>query len=119
MSEQQELNRSVLEKLRNMGGDKFLGELINLFLEHAPKKLEEALASERSGDMEALERAVHSLKSSAGNLGAVAVQDLAGHIEQLASEKQAESIPPLMRELEKKFARLPPWLEEIKRGASN
>jgi HPt (histidine-containing phosphotransfer) domain-containing protein len=117
MPEYQDLDHTVLEKMRNLGGDKFIGELIDLFLEHVPKKLEEALAGEKSGDLDAVERAVHSIKSSAGNLGAINIQYLAGQIEQLAADRQGDAIPPLMRELEAALPRIQPHLQEIKKGA--
>ncbi len=116
MGELPDLDMSVLERLRKMGGDEFLGELLDLFLEHAPKKLEEALTAEKKGDLEAVERAVHSLKSSAGNIGAEALMELAGQIEQLAEEQKGASIPPLLHELKEAFSRLRLRLEMISKG---
>jgi len=116
MSELPDLDESVLERLRKIGGDEFPGELIGLFLEHAPKKIDEALAGEQNGDLEAVERAVHALKSSAGNIGANALMELAGQIEQLAEEQKGASIPPLLRELEEAFSRLRSRLEMISKG---
>ncbi|UCD38425.1 MAG: Hpt domain-containing protein [Fidelibacterota bacterium] len=117
MAERQVLDNTVLERMRKLGGDKFLGELIDLFLEHVPNRLDEALAGEQAGDLEAIERAAHSIKSSAGNLGAMAILELTGQIEQLAADHQADAIPPLMRDLEAAFAQLRPRLEDVKRGA--
>ncbi len=116
MSETRDLDMVALDRLRKMGGDEFLGELIGLFLEHAPKKIAEAEAGEKAGDMEAVERAVHALKSSAGNIGANALMELAGRIEQLAEEQKGGSIPPLLHELEEAFSRLRVRLEIFRKG---
>ena len=116
MGELPDLDESVLERLRKVGGDEFPGELIDVFLKHAPKKLEEALTAEKNGDLVAVERAVHSLKSSAGNIGAEALMELAGRIEQLAGEKKGESIPSLLNELEEAFSRLRSRLEMLRKG---
>ncbi len=116
MNEQHDLQETVLAKLGKMGGDKFVGELIGLFLEHVPKKIDAAVAAEKAGDLVAVQRAVHSVKSSAGNIGAEALLELSGKLERLASEGNEKPIPPLMRQLEAAYSRLQPRLETIKKG---
>ncbi|MFC1619709.1 Hpt domain-containing protein [Candidatus Neomarinimicrobiota bacterium] len=113
----QDIDDKAIERLRKLGGDNFVVELIDTFLMHVSQKMEEALTGEREGNLEAVERAVHSIKSSAGNLGAQQLQDLSAQIEQLAEDKQSKPIPPLMRDLEAAFARIQPLLEEFKKGA--
>ncbi len=114
MTELHDLNEEVLDKLGRSYGAKFVSELIGLFLEHVPKNINAAVAAEKAGDLVAVERAAHSVKSSAGNIGALALLELSGQIEQLAEEKKGESIPPLLRELEEAFSRLGTRLEGIK-----
>lgn len=116
MDDQHDLDESVLEKLGKMGGDKFVGELIGLFLEHVPQKIDAAVAGEKAGDLVAVQRAVHSVKSSAGNIGAKALLELSAELERLASDGNEKSIPPLMRRLEAAYSRLRPRLETIKKG---
>lgn len=112
-----DIDNEAIERLRKLGGNKFVIELIDTFLQHVSQKMEEALTGEREGNPETIERAVHSIKSSAGNLGAQRLQDLAAQIEELAEDRQSKPIHPLMRELEKAFGRVKPLLEEIKKGA--
>jgi HPt (histidine-containing phosphotransfer) domain-containing protein len=88
--------------------------MIDLFLSYAPAKLAEAHAGLKSGDLRAVATAVHPLKSGAGNLGARAVQALAGQIEELATEEKAESLAGLLHELEQALARAQRQLEETK-----
>jgi HPt (histidine-containing phosphotransfer) domain-containing protein len=117
MANLQDIDTQAIEKLRKLGGNKFVVELIDTFLQHVSQKMEEALTGEREGNPETIERAVHSIKSSAGNLGAQKLQNLAAQIEELAEDKQSKPIPPLMRELEEAFGRVQPLLVEIKKGA--
>jgi HPt (histidine-containing phosphotransfer) domain-containing protein len=117
MANFQDVDSKAIERLRKLGGDAFVTELIDTFLTHVTQKMEEALTGERKGNLETIERAVHSIKSSAGNLGAQKLQDLSAQIEELAEDKQSKPIPPLLRELEDAFERVKPHLEEFKKGA--
>lgn len=82
------LNPAVLARLRRLGPD-FPGKLIVLFLEHTPGRLDAALAGGKSGDWKAVEDAAHSLKSSAGNLGAGRLYEAAERTELAAAEARA------------------------------
>ena len=104
MSDSPCLDEVTLEKLRTLGGEKFVAEMIEIFFRYVPTKLAEARAAEAAGDLDALQHAVHPLKSSAGNLGAAAMKDIAVRIEQLAMEKNGGPIPGLMRGLEAAYA---------------
>jgi two-component system, sensor histidine kinase and response regulator len=59
------------ELLELMGGDQsLLEELIDVFLEDAPKRIAEVRGALAAGDPNAIYRAAHALKGSAGNFGA-------------------------------------------------
>ena len=116
MNQSEELDPQALERLRLLGkGVKFVGDMINLFLSYAPDRLAAAHAGLQSGDLRAVAAAVHPLKSGAGNLGAHAVQELAGQIEQLATEQKPDTLPALLQELDLALARAQTRLEEIKK----
>ena len=116
MNAKDELDPQALERLRRLGkGGKFVRDMIDLFLSYAPARLADARAGLQSRDLHAVARAVHSLKSGAGNMGARTVQDLAGQIEQLATEDKAETLPLLLQELDLALARAQTQLEETKR----
>lgn len=117
MNGKDELDSQALERLRVMGkGVKFVRDMIDLFLSYAPAKLADAHAGLKSGDLRAVAAAVHPLKSGAGNIGARAVQDLAGQIEELATEGKADTLPALLQELDLALARARIRLEETKKG---
>ena len=65
-----------------------------------------------AGDVAALGKAIHPLRSSSGNVGAQAMHELATQIDHLALEQKAEELPRLLRELEAAFAQVKPRLEK-------
>jgi HPt (histidine-containing phosphotransfer) domain-containing protein len=71
----------------------------------------EAQRALAAGDLPALAKAVHPLKSSAGNVGAVRMQELALLIEGLAKQGDAEAVRGLVPELEASFAAVKAELE--------
>ena len=67
------------------GGPKLVRGMIELFLGNAPGRVVEARAALDSGDAAALRTALHGLKSSAGQLGAITVFNACEAGEDLAS----------------------------------
>jgi HPt (histidine-containing phosphotransfer) domain-containing protein len=111
MSTLDSLDASALERLRELGGNQFVGQMIGLFLELARRKLPEARAAEGRQDYEAVRQAVHPLRSSSGNVGAGTMMDLATRIDEMAMRGEVDGIPTLLGELELEFARVEPRLE--------
>jgi two-component system, sensor histidine kinase RpfC len=105
------LEAAALARLEKIGGRKLVHDMIVIVLDYVPKKLKAARAGELAGDLAAIQNAVHPIRSSAANVGARAVQELATRIERLATEKQAAPIPALLGELEAAFAQIRPQLE--------
>lgn len=75
------LERKQIDRLERMGGSAMIGNLIGLFLEHTPKHLAVIQSVAARPSLGELEAAAHSLKSSAGNLGARELQGLAQALE--------------------------------------
>ena len=95
-------------------GDKeLLDEVVAIFAEDCPDRLQEASRAIAAKDSEALRRAAHSLKGAAGTLAAVEVKDLAGRIEELSKTNDFETSAQLISLLEKKVQRLFAALESI------
>lgn len=64
------------------GGDQaFVDELVDTFIDDAGAQLADLDAAVAAGDTEGLVRPAHSLKSSADNVGAVTLRDLARQLE--------------------------------------
>lgn len=84
------INMDVVEELLSLSEDgdpELLVDLIQMYFEDAPHKLREINQGLADQDWDRVERAAHSLKGSAGNLGAVFVQQDCEAL-QLASRNQ-------------------------------
>lgn len=97
------LDPAALERLRRLGGDAFLREMIGLFLDYAGRKVAEARQAGTEGNLPAIQQAAHPIKSSAGNVGATRVQALAAKVEQEARDGQVEALQGSLAELEAAF----------------
>ena len=103
---------AAIEKLIQIGGKEFASKMIDLFLSYVPEKLAEARAAGQTGDLFRVQKAVHPIKSSAANVGARLMQDLAARLEQLAMDRRSESVPELLDELDAAYAQVRSRLEQ-------
>lgn len=72
------LEMSVVEELLSLSEDgdpELLLDLIELFLDDGPGKIEAVIDGLEQQDFEKMERAAHTLKGSSGNLGAQMLQE--------------------------------------------
>jgi HPt (histidine-containing phosphotransfer) domain-containing protein len=77
MPMEQVLDMTVVDELLSLSDDgdpELLLDLIRLFLEDGPAKVDALARGLANKDFEMMERAAHSLKGSAGNLGARLLQ---------------------------------------------
>ena len=101
---------SALDRLRRFGGGKLLREMIALFLAAAPERIQAARRAEARGDAHDIELALHSLKSSSAQLGAMQMQRLCEAGEQRARAQSLDGLRQLIDELENEYARIREWL---------
>jgi HPt (histidine-containing phosphotransfer) domain-containing protein len=97
------IRQASLANIRRLGGDELLYKMIDLFLDNTPPRLEALRNAQAAGNLKAMSLEAHALKSSAGNFGALPMMDLAGRIEQLASEGGSEELPELVGHLQARF----------------
>ncbi|MGE3538699.1 MAG: Hpt domain-containing protein [Candidatus Tectimicrobiota bacterium] len=107
-----EFDETVLERLEKLGGLPLARRMLDLFMEHTPQRIESARLGFQHGDLEAVSRAAHSLKSTAGHLCLPVLQELAGEIEKLAKAEQHASLSEKLHDLEAAFARVAPVLAQ-------
>ena len=89
----------ALRRLRKAGGVDLVKKMIALFLENLPVRVHVAIAGTRGENWAEVERAGHSLKSSAGYLGLGELAERAKALEELAAQGRKSDIEPLLREL--------------------
>ena len=87
------VDRELLER-NTLGRADFSRRLVDLFREHTPPGLEAMRQAAFRGDLESIRAQAHSLKSSAGMLGIVAMQDRLDRLEQAAREGDAATCGP-------------------------
>ena len=90
-------------------------ELIDLFLEDAPERLQAMQTSLARQDSDALKVAAHSLKGSARNLGARPLASICAELEHIAANNEWASAEPLLQAIGKEFDKLRALLAAEKR----
>jgi HPt (histidine-containing phosphotransfer) domain-containing protein len=106
-----DLDEEALAKLLRIGGPKFAGNMVGLFLDFSPAKLAAAQVAERKGDWQGIEDAMHPLRTCAGHVGASAVRSLAVEIEDLAHAGDSAAVAQRLAALERALAEVKPVLQ--------
>jgi HPt (histidine-containing phosphotransfer) domain-containing protein len=107
-----------LAMLRRVGGDKLIGELIDLLLQSVPHKLQAARAALTAGDRATVSRLAHGLGSGVGNLGLADMQQAALDVEHCADHGPGD-LDELLRRLEASWEQGRDQLVQIQRGFSS
>ena len=94
-----------LERLQQLGGRELVRKMIDLFHAHAVHHVDVLRASNRIEELEEAEAAAHSLKTSAGNLGATRLFRLAMDMEDAAARRTLEAFLAQRPQLLDEFAR--------------
>ena len=97
---QTEIDRAAFDSLKQMAGADFIGQLIDTFLEDAPKLIRELHAALKAKDAETFRRAAHSLKSNAASFGAHRLSELARQLEMLGRENKLNDLGDCLRVME-------------------
>ena len=98
------IDLAALERLEKWVGTSLSHEIVQLFLEHGPSRMEQIRAAIEGEDLDAPERGAHSLKSSAANVGAQHVQRFASEVELAASGGDLQTVRDLIPNLEEAYA---------------
>ena len=98
------IDATALDRLQRIGGAGLARQMIALFLEQGAARIEAAAAGCGDGDAEGVERAAHALKSSAGNVGAVRLQQAAEDAERAAESGDVEALNALVDALSTEYS---------------
>jgi HPt (histidine-containing phosphotransfer) domain-containing protein len=110
------IDTAVTDSLRALdrkGRPSRLGRAVTRFVETAPSLVSIICESHAKGDAEALWRAAHSLKSSAGALGAKRLSLASAEIEQGARTSGVAAVASLVAGLEKDLKTATKALQEL------
>lgn len=113
------LESAALDRLRGFGGDKLVRGMIELFIKNAPGKAAEAREALDCGDSGALRSALHGLKSSAGQLGAVTVHQACIAGEELASRGELDGCAEHVKRIESDLPKACEQLEAVRQASTS
>ena len=113
MNDSEIIDPQAQARLKEWGGAKLLTQMIRLFLENAPNRMDQVRKGLSENNVREAERGVHSLKSSAANVGAMRVSRLAAQMEDLAARGELASVAGHLRNLETEFAAAQQRLADI------
>ncbi len=118
MTDPHVLDPAALERLREWGGEKLLGQMVRLFLQNAPQRMEQVRSYRNGTDGKEAERGAHSLKSSAANIGAHRVRTLAAEVERAAGDGDHATVAAVLPDLEEAFSAAIRALESVAKEMS-
>jgi HPt (histidine-containing phosphotransfer) domain-containing protein len=108
------LDDEALGSLRELGGDEFLGEVIDAFLADAPGLVATLQSSLDSGNSEELRRAAHTLKSNGATLGAGEFAELCRTLEQRAKSDELDGASEVVERIEQEYRSLEEALSALR-----
>jgi HPt (histidine-containing phosphotransfer) domain-containing protein len=114
------LDPEVVANLRSLGNgsDDFLREVFTLFREDLPPRIRAMRDALDQHNPAALASAAHAVKSSAGNVGAVAVRQIAGELEALGMACTIEGAGAIVEKLAAAVTRVFDRMTEIADGGA-
>jgi HPt (histidine-containing phosphotransfer) domain-containing protein len=107
----------AIARLRKWGGETLVTQMWTLFATEVPTRLDAARRGIHEGDIQAVERAAHSLRSSCSQLGARRMRSIAEEIEVLSAGGVLEHVPSLLLRLEAEFTTFSNWMETATRSS--
>ena len=106
--------------MRWLGGDrKLLRELVGIFVDDGPKRLDALRAAMAAADAKQIEHIAHSLKGSAAILGAARLRDAALVLEDSAHDRHGDAGAPLVAQVAREVERViaffadPSWPDRL------
>ncbi len=101
------LNQAALDELRSIdpdGSAGILAQIINVYLDDAPKLIANIQTALAAKDVATMTRHAHSLKSASLSVGASRVGELARHIESSGRSNSMDDCPALVMALSAEYA---------------
>ncbi len=111
------IDRDALERLRDWGGEKLVGQMLRLFLENSLVRMEQIRSGIEEEELEKAEMGAHSLKSSAANVGAAELRRIAAEVELEAIDDNLEAVQGLLPQIEDAYRAARVELESIEKGS--
>jgi HPt (histidine-containing phosphotransfer) domain-containing protein len=103
----------TLRQLTTPGEPDVLAQVLRLFLDEAPRRLDRLHSALAQGNAGEFQRAAHSLKGAAGNIGATALRDAARRADELGASGRLEAAAPLVTDIERRLGEVVTEIERL------
>jgi HPt (histidine-containing phosphotransfer) domain-containing protein len=110
------IDQSTFDELRQMSGADFMPELIDTFLDDAPRMQADLRAALDADDAEGFRRTAHSFKSNARTFGALALAELARELELMGRENRLGDASPKLDDLSDEYQQVALALKGLRDG---
>src|SRR5574341_1951318 len=107
------IDQTIFQELKQMSGEDFINELIDTFLEDAPKLIDELKSALDANNADTFRRAAHSMKSNAATFGANQLATLAKELEMLGKENRLNETGNRLGAWEETFASVHAELRDL------
>jgi len=108
------LDRSILRE--SLGDDQeLIDEIYQLFVTTAPEIMESLLKAVKDEDLETVKNRAHSLKGSAGNIGALAMQESMRQVENACRAQDSDRLAMTVNEAKTCYSDI---MQELKPGGT-
>jgi len=108
------IDAATFRTLQDTAGAEFVVELVDTFLQEAPRMLEDLRSALAAGDAGKFRRAAHSLKSNASTFGALSFAASARELELAGLERVMATNPHALAALAEEYARVAAALGEMR-----
>lgn len=110
------IDQEAIENLRALNPDdngEFLREIVGIFFEDTPQRIEELRSCLASGDVVRFTRAAHSIKGSSSNLGASLLRGSAERLEHHAKSAGLAGTESMIMEVQSEYEKAAAALRAI------
>lgn len=108
------IDLATFKELQDAAGPEFVAELVDTFLEEAPRMLRDLEGALAARDAEGFRRAAHSLKSNSNTFGAFKLGAQARDLELGGLDHAAQGHPSALVSLSQEYARVGAALAELR-----
>ena len=108
------IDAATFRALQDTAGSEFVAELVDTFLQEAPRMLEELRSSLAARDAGKFRRAAHSLKSNASTFGALIFAAMARELELAGLERVMATNPQALAALAEEYSRVAAALGDMR-----
>jgi HPt (histidine-containing phosphotransfer) domain-containing protein len=110
--------KPALDLLRSVGGDEMLAMMMQTFIQFAEDRMGKLVEESTSGRLSEVAGIAHSLKSSARQLGAMALGEACSVTEEAGRAGNETAARGGVAGIQREYAAAKPWMQSLATGSS-